>query len=325
MSYQRFKLFKWRIGLPVTVLLLASAGFGAWKSIQTCQYLINTSLDRAYLATSAYAEAVERWIAKGDQETLRYVGNLMLAGGTQSIQIIEDNRTILALPGSGNPGPSEFGEEPFEMEKLSRALLRLPDGWQHEIVVPFGESSSLHGGVRVLMNAEPDRAQIVAAVLRISLLAGISWLISSGVIILGWHALRAHRRKGYSGTERAAPLTIDTKRKKIFLFGDAITLTPKQYELMKLLVSGNGGVFAEQEILDSVWPDSPYADANDIRQCIYKIRRRLTGTMPGADACLVNEKGFGYRISVETLQPFERERDHGDQQRAGELRERRRR
>ena len=54
-------------------------------------------------------------------------------------------------------------------------------------------------------------------------------------------------------------------------------------------------------MLEALWSDSPYADSNDIRQCIYQLRRRLDAVLPKAGRCIANVRGFGYRFDVEHL------------------------
>jgi len=81
----------------------------------------------------------------------------------------------------------------------------------------------------------------------------------------------------------------------VTLAGVPVPLPPKQYALLRLLASEPERVFTEEEILAAVWPDSPYADSKDIKQCVYLLRRRL-GKEGGR--IVVNVPGFGYKLAV---------------------------
>jgi DNA-binding winged helix-turn-helix (wHTH) protein len=56
-------------------------------------------------------------------------------------------------------------------------------------------------------------------------------------------------------------------------------------------------VFSEAEILAAAWPDSPYADARDIKQYIYLLRRRLSDVRSDGRDVIVTVPGFGYRLN----------------------------
>ncbi len=151
------------------------------------------------------------------------------------------------------------------------------------------------------MDASPHRSQATAAALRMWGIALGAWLCTS-LAVLGVHRAWCQRlARGRSVSRTAAPLVVCPGSKRVHVRGHPVVLTPKQFGLLALVASKAGRIGTEQEILDTVWPDSPYADSNDIRQCIYKIRRRLGSAVPGAEASLVNEKGFGYRLAVDQL------------------------
>ncbi|MCK4393291.1 response regulator transcription factor, partial [Candidatus Bipolaricaulota bacterium] len=54
-------------------------------------------------------------------------------------------------------------------------------------------------------------------------------------------------------------LSIDDVRKQVFVQGETVSLSPKEYSLLKLLSSKPGKVFSSQEILAHLWPKSTYA------------------------------------------------------------------
>jgi len=75
----------------------------------------------------------------------------------------------------------------------------------------------------------------------------------------------------------------------------ALTLSPKEYTLLKLLASEPGRVFSSDEIIARLWPDSERAAASDVKQYIHLLRSKLDKTAQVSDP-IENIKGFGYRL-----------------------------
>ena len=76
---------------------------------------------------------------------------------------------------------------------------------------------------------------------------------------------------------------------------------PKLFHLLEMLASEPDQAFGAEEILKRVWADAQYASANDVRQSIYRLRRRLNQLQPGLGECIINIKGFGYRLDIERI------------------------
>jgi len=75
-----------------------------------------------------------------------------------------------------------------------------------------------------------------------------------------------------------------------------LDLTPKLYDLLLVFARDPGTVFSDEDLLRSVWPDSPYAASADVKQHIYLLRRRLGGVHPNPKALLETVTGFSYRF-----------------------------
>jgi len=259
------------------------------------------SLDRAYLSAEAFAQATRQWVAADHCETLAYVGNLMMSGGTRGIRVRSDERLILELEASSGLFASLPGSERFDDDEPERGIVRVPAGWMFAVRVPVDIPNEGLVQVHVLMDASSHRSQATAAALKMWGFALGAWLCAS-LAVLGAHRTWYQRSARNPRVPRAtAPLVVCPDSKRVHVHGHPVVLTPKQFGLLSLVASKAGHIVTEQEILDTVWPDSPYADSNDIRQCIYKIRRRLGSAVPGAEASLVNEKGFGYRLAIDQL------------------------
>ena len=70
-------------------------------------------------------------------------------------------------------------------------------------------------------------------------------------------------------------LEIDDVEKKFSLDGQEIALTPKEYEILKLLMSNSGKVFSPGEIYTLVWKESAIAGDNTVAVHIRHLREKI--------------------------------------------------
>ncbi len=89
---------------------------------------------------------------------------------------------------------------------------------------------------------------------------------------------------------------IDDRSKTVTVGDSFLSLSPKEYKLLKLLASEPGRVFSSDEIIAHLWPDSDRAAANDVKQYIHLLRGKLYRSADIGDP-IENIKGFGYRLT----------------------------
>jgi len=92
-------------------------------------------------------------------------------------------------------------------------------------------------------------------------------------------------------------LSIDDARKQVWVRGKTISLSPKEYSLLKLLSSKPGKVFSSQEVLAYLWPKSTYATSQDVQKYAYLLRKKLEED-PAHPKIVLTVRGFGYRLAV---------------------------
>jgi len=92
-------------------------------------------------------------------------------------------------------------------------------------------------------------------------------------------------------------LSIDDARKQVWVRGETVSLSPKEYSLLKLLSSKPGKVFSSQEILTYLWPKSTYATSQDVQKYAYLLRKKLEED-PAHPKIVLTMRGFGYRLAV---------------------------
>ena len=91
-------------------------------------------------------------------------------------------------------------------------------------------------------------------------------------------------------------IQIDDRSKTVTVGESNLSLSPKEYKLLRLLASEPGRVFSSDEIIAHLWPDSDRAAANDVKQYIHLLRGKLFRSTDVGDP-IENIKGFGYRLN----------------------------
>jgi len=92
-------------------------------------------------------------------------------------------------------------------------------------------------------------------------------------------------------------LTIDNDSKSVLVRGVEVSLTPTEFELLRLVASRPGHVFSSSEIIREVWKDKRYVTAADVTKYVYLLRKKL-GDNPEKPELIENVRGFGYRLIV---------------------------
>lgn len=91
--------------------------------------------------------------------------------------------------------------------------------------------------------------------------------------------LRRYLKLG-SGAERPESyliggIELDDKAKTVLLDGEPISLTPKEYEILKLLMANADRVFSPKEIYQIVWKEKPFGTDNTVAVHIRHLREKI--------------------------------------------------
>ncbi len=70
-------------------------------------------------------------------------------------------------------------------------------------------------------------------------------------------------------------IALDDRAKAVTLDGIPVSLTPTEYEILKLLMQHEGEVFSPKEIYRRVWKDSPYGAEGTVAVHIRHLREKL--------------------------------------------------
>src|SRR5580765_3270027 len=93
------------------------------------------------------------------------------------------------------------------------------------------------------------------------------------------------------------PITLDAARHAVSLSGQAIVLTPKEFDLLQALLEAAGRVLSREFLLNRVWG---YARADVIESRTVDVHvRRLRAKLGDAGSRIATVKSIGYRFETD--------------------------
>lgn len=90
-------------------------------------------------------------------------------------------------------------------------------------------------------------------------------------------------------------ITLDDKSKTVTCDGEPVSLTPTEFEILRLLMHNPGQVFSPKEIYTKVWNDAPYGAENTVVVHIRHLREKLE-INPAEPRYLKVVWGHGYKM-----------------------------
>lgn len=96
-------------------------------------------------------------------------------------------------------------------------------------------------------------------------------------------------------------LFVDPTSRDVRVFGEDISLTAKEFDLLYLLASNPGRVFSRAYLLDRLWEDNYSGFERTVDTHIQRLRRKL-GKVKNADDRIVTLWGVGYKYDVDHSQ-----------------------
>jgi two-component system KDP operon response regulator KdpE len=108
-----------------------------------------------------------------------------------------------------------------------------------------------------------------------------------------------------AGTIRHGPLRIDLTRREASVAGEPLDLTPREYELLRTMLSQPGRLLTKARLLRAVWGTAYADEGHYLHVYISRLRRKLA--VADQDGSLrdliVAEPGVGYRIAERPERP----------------------
>lgn len=100
-----------------------------------------------------------------------------------------------------------------------------------------------------------------------------------------------------------APFLIDTAQHVLSRNGKPVSMTPKTFDLLLLLVENSGRMLTKDEMMKAVWPNT-FVEESNLTQQISMIRKAL-GDTASEQRYIATVQGKGYRFAAEVKGPPE--------------------
>ncbi len=89
-------------------------------------------------------------------------------------------------------------------------------------------------------------------------------------------------------------IELDTAARSVSRSGQTISLTSKEFALLRYFMARPGVVISQEELLDHVWDENADPFTNTVRVTVGTLRRKLT--LVGTEAPIETVIGAGYRL-----------------------------
>jgi two-component system KDP operon response regulator KdpE len=95
-------------------------------------------------------------------------------------------------------------------------------------------------------------------------------------------------------------LMVDLARRNVLKQGQAVSLTPTEYDILRVLIQHAGKVLTHEQLIHSIWGNESVNDEENshlLRVNISNLRRKLE-IDPSRPRYIVTEPGVGYRLKT---------------------------
>ncbi|MCL9761838.1 response regulator transcription factor [Frankia sp. AiPa1] len=209
-----------------------------------------------------------------------------IVGGGVAVSVVADG--ALALLEIGLRQPDAL---------LISARLPVVDG---VTVVRTVRSAAGHDDIPILLAVGPDDRPAAAAGLDAGASACVSkpYRVTEVLAMVGglrpYRAGAAYARGGGFEVLRGGPVLLDRAAHEVRLDGALVSVPPREFRLLALLLEQAGRVVPRETLLREVW-GSAHTETNTLAVHIRRLRRRL-GEAAGEPTIIESIRGVGYRF-----------------------------
>lgn len=233
------------------------------------------------MSTDKVTENLPRILIVDDEMAIRRFLHTVLSGGEFALCEAENGHAALAAAAAFRPD-------------VILLDLGLPDLDGIEVIRRIREWSSVPIIVLSVREREDDK---VAA-----LDAGADDYLTKP---FGVSELRARIRAALRRTLRQMPepvfvsgeLVINLSERRVTCCDEEISLTPTEYDILRLLVSHAGKVLTHNQILKEVWGIAYLEQPHVLRVNISNLRKKIEAD-PSRPKFIITEPGVGYRLKT---------------------------
>lgn len=109
-------------------------------------------------------------------------------------------------------------------------------------------------------------------------------------------ALRRRANTARESALQAGPLTLDVVSHRVTVGSTPVHLTPREFDLLLLLLRQPGRVLTQRLLLTTVWGPEYAGESHILRTFIHQIRAKLAAVDRAAADLIVTDPGVGYRL-----------------------------
>ena len=226
-----------------------------------------------------------------------------MTNSSVKILVVDDEPAIRKLlrVGLGSQGysVSEAGNAKTAMELVAAEHpdlvlldLGLPDIGGHELLSRWRDD-----GIDlpvVILSSRTDEAGIVKA-LELGADDYVTKPFRMNELVARIRVALRHRlqQQGEKPIFQTGDLSVDLVKRIVKVEGKEIKLSPKEYEILRILVQHAGKVLTHHFLLDQVWAGS--TDVQYLRVYVRQLRQKIE-KMPDQPRYITTETGVGYRL-----------------------------
>jgi two-component system, OmpR family, KDP operon response regulator KdpE len=102
------------------------------------------------------------------------------------------------------------------------------------------------------------------------------------------------------GRVEVGPLVLDAATHEVRVNGELLELTPREFEILRVLLAHAGRIVTKGRLLRSVWGTAYQGENSYVYVHVSQLRRKLAAADPGGslERLIVTEPGVGYRIAA---------------------------
>jgi DNA-binding response OmpR family regulator len=104
-----------------------------------------------------------------------------------------------------------------------------------------------------------------------------------------------HGPEHHATVVEVGTLTVDRRTRRVAVDGDAVALTPKEFDLLAFLADDAGAVRPRQELLENVWDPHWYGPTKTLDVHVASLRKKL-----GDPGWIETVRGVGFRLRALT-------------------------
>ncbi|AWN28634.1 response regulator transcription factor [Streptomyces sp. NEAU-S7GS2] len=106
------------------------------------------------------------------------------------------------------------------------------------------------------------------------------------------HRVEPHRSTGQAPLQ-VGPLRLEARTRKVFVHGEEIHVTRKEFDLLAMLMEAPGAVMGRQDIMSRVWDENWFGSTRTLDVHVGSLRSKL-----GSSGWIETVRGVGYRLTI---------------------------